>query len=53
MQAMMGVDEPDYGHLLDTVELREDTPVPVAAYCAPRIEAEALPLGPTVRITYG
>ncbi|MGO4462771.1 2-keto-4-pentenoate hydratase [Streptomyces sp. M-16] len=40
MQAMMGVDEPDYGHLLDTMELRPDTPVPVAAYCAPRIEVE-------------
>lgn len=40
MQAMMGVDEPDYGHLLDAMELREDTPVAVAAYCAPRIEVE-------------
>ncbi|MFF3679921.1 2-keto-4-pentenoate hydratase [Streptomyces sp. NPDC002120] len=40
MQAMMGVDEPDYGHLLDAMELRRDTPVPVAAYCAPRIEVE-------------
>ncbi|MEU9087103.1 2-keto-4-pentenoate hydratase [Streptomyces sp. NPDC048357] len=40
MQAMMGVDEPDYGHLLDAMELRQDTPVPVAAYCAPRIEVE-------------
>ncbi|MFE2288356.1 2-keto-4-pentenoate hydratase [Streptomyces sp. NPDC059443] len=40
MQAMMGVDEPDYGHLLDAMELREDTPVPAAAYCAPRVEVE-------------
>ncbi|MFD8024216.1 2-keto-4-pentenoate hydratase [Streptomyces lavendulae] len=40
MQAMMGVDEPDYGHLLDTMELRPDVPVPAAAYCAPRIEVE-------------
>ncbi|MFD6878781.1 MULTISPECIES: 2-keto-4-pentenoate hydratase [unclassified Streptomyces] len=40
MQAMMGVDEPDYGHLLDTMELRRDDPVRAAAYCAPRIEAE-------------
>ncbi|MFF7077314.1 2-keto-4-pentenoate hydratase [Streptomyces lavendulae] len=40
MQSMMGVDEPDYGHLLDTMELRPDTPVPAAAYCAPRIEVE-------------
>ncbi|WP_330295873.1 2-keto-4-pentenoate hydratase [Streptomyces sp. NBC_00503] len=40
MQAMMGVDEPDYGHLLDAMELREDTPVPAHAYCAPRVEVE-------------
>ncbi|WP_405981168.1 2-keto-4-pentenoate hydratase [Streptomyces sp. NBC_00158] len=40
MQAMMGVAEPDYGHLLDTMELRPGTPVRAAAYCAPRIEVE-------------
>ncbi|MFF9014134.1 2-keto-4-pentenoate hydratase [Streptomyces sp. NPDC014870] len=40
MQRMMGVDEPDYGHLLDDMELRSDRPVPVARYCAPRIEVE-------------
>ncbi|GAA3490045.1 2-keto-4-pentenoate hydratase [Streptomyces cremeus] len=40
MQQMMGVDEPDYGHLLDGMELSEDEPVPVARYCAPRVEAE-------------
>ncbi|MFD7029802.1 2-keto-4-pentenoate hydratase [Streptomyces sp. NPDC059917] len=40
MQAMMGVDEPDYGHLLDTMELRSEVPVPLAGYCAPRIEVE-------------
>ncbi|WP_407839656.1 2-keto-4-pentenoate hydratase [Streptomyces sp. DSM 116496] len=40
MQAMMGVDEPDYGHLLHSMELYEDTPVPAAAYCAPRVEVE-------------
>ncbi|MFE4263909.1 2-keto-4-pentenoate hydratase [Streptomyces sp. NPDC056883] len=40
MQAMMGVDEPDYGHLLLSMELHEDTPVPAAAYCAPRVEVE-------------
>ncbi|MGW1775719.1 2-keto-4-pentenoate hydratase [Streptomyces sp. NPDC002104] len=40
MQAMMGVDEPDYGHLLHSMELHEDTPVPAAAYCAPRVEVE-------------
>ncbi|CAM5403852.1 2-hydroxyhexa-2,4-dienoate hydratase [Streptomyces avidinii] len=40
MQAMMGVDEPDYGHLLASMELRQDTPVPAAAYIAPRVEVE-------------
>ncbi|MEU9111464.1 2-keto-4-pentenoate hydratase [Streptomyces sp. NPDC048483] len=40
MQQMMGVDEPDYGHLLDGMELHQDRPVPVTRYCAPRIEVE-------------
>ncbi|MEU6478216.1 2-keto-4-pentenoate hydratase [Streptomyces sp. NPDC047017] len=40
MQRMMGVDEPDYGHLLDDMELSGDRPVPVARYCRPRIEVE-------------
>jgi 2-keto-4-pentenoate hydratase len=49
MQQMMGVDEPDYGHLLDTMVLTEDTPVPAARYCFPRIEVEvAYVLGDTL-----
>ncbi|MFF2505459.1 2-keto-4-pentenoate hydratase [Streptomyces sp. NPDC058067] len=40
MQQMMGVDEPDYGHLLDDMELREDEPVDTGRYCAPRVEVE-------------
>ncbi|RCW46070.1 2-keto-4-pentenoate hydratase [Halopolyspora algeriensis] len=40
MQQMMGVDEPDYGHLLDTMVLSEDTPVDTSRYCCPRIEVE-------------
>src|SRR6202451_621404 len=40
MQQMMGVDEPDYGHLLDGMVLAQDTPIPAAAYCYPRIEVE-------------
>ncbi|MFI9045893.1 2-keto-4-pentenoate hydratase [Streptomyces sp. NPDC053427] len=40
MQQMMGVDEPDYGHLLDGMALHRDRPVPAARYCAPRIEVE-------------
>ncbi len=40
MQQMMGVDEPDYGHLLDAMVLPQDAPIPAARYCYPRIEVE-------------
>jgi 2-keto-4-pentenoate hydratase len=40
MQQMMGVDEPDYGHLLDSMVLAQDAPIPAAAYCYPRVEVE-------------
>jgi 2-keto-4-pentenoate hydratase len=40
MQEMMGVDEPDYGHLLADMELSEDEPVLAGAYCRPRVEVE-------------
>jgi 2-keto-4-pentenoate hydratase len=40
MQQMMGVDEPDYGHLLDSMVLDQDAPIPAATYCYPRIEVE-------------
>ena len=40
MQQMMGVDEPDYGHLLDSMVLSQDAPIPAGAYCYPRIEVE-------------
>ena len=40
MQQMMGVDEPDYGHLLDSMVLGEDAPIPAGRYCYPRIEVE-------------
>src|ERR1700729_3753021 len=40
MQQMMGVDEPDYGHLLDSMILRQDAPIPAGGYCYPRIEVE-------------
>jgi 2-keto-4-pentenoate hydratase len=40
MQQMMGVDEPDYGHLLDSMVLDADAPIPAARYCYPRIEVE-------------
>jgi 2-keto-4-pentenoate hydratase len=40
MQQMMGVDEPDYGHLLDEMQAFEDTPVKAGSYLYPRVEVE-------------
>lgn len=40
MQQMMGVDEPDYGHLLADMEVFEDQPVDTARFCFPRVEVE-------------
>ena len=40
MQEMMGVDEPDYGHLLSDMEVLSDRPVPAGRYCYPRVEVE-------------
>lgn len=40
MQEMMGVDEPDYGHLLDDMQVYEDQPVKSANYLYPRVEVE-------------
>jgi 2-keto-4-pentenoate hydratase len=40
MQQMMGVDEPDYGHLLDEMQVFEDTPVKTGRYLYPRVEVE-------------
>lgn len=40
MQQMMGVDEPDYGHLLADMEVFEDQPVDTAKFCFPRVEVE-------------
>ena len=40
MQQMMGVDEPDYGHLLTDMALSEDRPVDATRYCYPRVEVE-------------
>ncbi|OJF14782.1 2-keto-4-pentenoate hydratase [Couchioplanes caeruleus] len=40
MQAMMGVDEPDYGHLLESMRLSEAEPARASRYCYPRVEIE-------------
>ncbi|SDT52413.1 2-keto-4-pentenoate hydratase [Actinoplanes derwentensis] len=40
MQEMMGVGEPDYGHLLADMRLFEDLVVDASRYCFPRVEIE-------------
>ncbi|MGV9826770.1 2-keto-4-pentenoate hydratase [Gordonia sp. NPDC003429] len=40
MQKMMGVDEPDYGHLLDEMKYLERTPIDTSTLCFPRVEVE-------------
>src|SRR5450631_801198 len=40
MQQMMGVDEPDYGHLLADMRIAEDAPADAGRYCYPRAEIE-------------
>ncbi|MET7768097.1 2-keto-4-pentenoate hydratase [Nocardia sp. NPDC005366] len=40
MQQMMGVDEPDYGHLLADMEVYEERPVEADRYLFPRVEVE-------------
>ncbi|MGH3362052.1 MAG: 2-keto-4-pentenoate hydratase [Nocardioides sp.] len=40
MQEMMGVDEPDYGHLLSDMAVWSDAPVSAGRYCYPRVEVE-------------
>jgi 2-keto-4-pentenoate hydratase len=40
MQQMMNVDEPDYGHLLDEMQVFENTPVDASRFLYPRVEVE-------------
>jgi len=40
MQQMMGVDEPDYGHLLSDMRLTEDVPADAGRWLLPRVEPE-------------
>ena len=40
MQQMMGVDEPDYGHLLDEMQVFEGFPVTASKFLYPRVEVE-------------
>lgn len=50
MQRQLGVDQPDYGHLLDDMFRLEHHPIPVGEYLQPRIEPEiAFVLGRRLR----
>ncbi len=40
MQALLGVDEPDFGYVLDTMVLDDGAAVPRRAFCTPRVEPE-------------
>jgi 2-keto-4-pentenoate hydratase len=40
MQQMMGVETPDYGHLLDDMFIAEPTPIDTATLVQPRVEPE-------------
>ena len=40
MQEMLGVNEPDYGHLLDDMLLNSGDSVPAGVLCQPRVEVE-------------
>ena len=40
MQKMLNVDEPDYGHLYDDMELKNQAVVEVDSMVAPKVEAE-------------
>ena len=40
MRELLGVDEPDFGYLLDAMVLPDGAEVAVSAFCAPRVEPE-------------
>src|SRR5271166_5786902 len=37
MQELLGVNEPDFGYILDSMVLPNGAQVPVSAFCAPRV----------------
>jgi len=40
MQTLLGVDEPDFGYILDDMVLTTGSAVPCGRFCAPRVEPE-------------
>jgi len=50
MQDLLGVDEPDFGYVLDSMALPNGATVPVTTFCAPRVEPEvAFRMGAALR----
>ncbi|MPZ39051.1 MAG: 2-oxo-hepta-3-ene-1,7-dioic acid hydratase [Rhizobiales bacterium] len=50
MQRSSQIDEPDYGHLLDTMMIADGAKIPHDRYCRPRVEVElAFVLGKTLK----
>ncbi|MCC6890434.1 MAG: 2-oxo-hepta-3-ene-1,7-dioic acid hydratase [Hyphomicrobiales bacterium] len=50
MQRSSQIDEPDYGHLLDTMMIADGASIPHASFCRPRVEIElAFILGKRLR----
>jgi 2-keto-4-pentenoate hydratase len=50
MQAFLGVDEPDFGHLFDDMLLSEESVLPRGAFLQPKVEAEiAFVMGRTLK----
>lgn len=50
MQKQLGVDQPDFGHLLDDMFYLENTPIPMDVWLQPRVEPEvAFVLGRPLR----
>lgn len=49
MQHFLGVDEPDFGHLFDSMLFDQETPLPLSRFLQPKVEAEiAFIMGETV-----
>jgi 2-keto-4-pentenoate hydratase len=40
MQTLLGVDEPDFGYILDDMVMTNGSAVPASLFCAPRVEPE-------------
>jgi len=40
MQELLGVNEPDFGYILDNMVLPDGANVPITTFCAPRVEPE-------------